>query len=104
MNIKRICSLLLAAVMGLSLTGCGGAPAEEDTPSALSANIRQGSVTEPEPESLPFFASLFGARKSAANSVKAVSGKIAEAAYPQTVPYPREEDFLDENGRFDNDA
>ena len=114
MTIKRFCSLLMAAAMGLTLIGCGGAPAESDSPAAfdaeenapaeLSANIGQ-SDADKEPESLPFFASLFHTKKKAVPpSAKTIPGEIAKAVYPTTAPFPNEADYVSANGAFDSEA
>lgn len=99
MKIKRFVSLMMAAVMGVTLAACGGAPAEDNRLSALSANVPAFDA-DPEPESLPFFAGLFGGKKSA----QPVAGEIAKAVYPTAVPYPKEEDYISADGSFDSEA
>ena len=98
MKIKRLFSWMMAAVMGLALVGCGGAPAGDSALAPLSANV-PAFDEEPEPESLPFFASLFKAKPAPAP----VAGEIAKAVYPNAVPYPKEEDYANANG-FDSEA
>ena len=77
MKIKRLLSLMMATVMGLTLFGCGGARAEDSGISPLNANV-PAFDDDPEPESLPFFASLFNAKETPAP----VAGEIAKAVYP----------------------
>ena len=108
MRIKRFFSLVMAAVMGLSLVGCGGAYAEDERPSPLSASVGQDGAPkfdpDPEPESLPFFASLFGAKKAPDDAPKPIAGEIAKASYPLIPAYPKEEDYVSGNGSFDAEA
>ncbi|MBQ6206677.1 MAG: hypothetical protein IJK52_06310 [Oscillospiraceae bacterium] len=99
MKIKRLLSLMMATVMGLTLFGCGGARAEDSGISPLNANV-PAFDDDPEPESLPFFASLFNAKETPAP----VAGEIAKAVYPSAVPYPTEDDYTDESGSFDSEA
>ena len=101
----------MAALMGLTLTNCGAsAPsasgAGDGAPSELSANIKR-SDADKEPESLPFFASLFRTKQASTRTESAatqIPGEIAKALYPQTAPYPKEEDYISANGGFDSEA
>ena len=102
MRLKRFFSLMMAAVMGLALAGCGGAPAEDARLSALSADAPKFDA-DPEPESLPFFASLFKSQPTE-DSPAPIAGEIAKAAYPEVAPYPHEDDYVSANGTFDSEA
>ncbi|MBR3569610.1 MAG: hypothetical protein IKN96_02255 [Oscillibacter sp.] len=99
MRIKRFLSFLMAAAMAWTLIGCGGAAAAEDGLSALNADAPAFDA-EPEPESLPAFAAMFGAKQAA----RASAGEIAKAVYPQAPAYPKEEDYVSPNGAFDSEA
>ena len=119
MNIKRCCAFLMAAVMGLSLTACGGGNGvhEETESGAVELKIGVNGAPEfdpePEPESLPTYAALFGGDTSDAQSPDTpdagtsdapISGEIVKAVYPEAVPYPREEAYYRDGVGFDSEA
>ena len=119
MKIKRFCSLLMAAVMGLTMMGCGaGVPEEpENSLSGLKASVGPNALPELDPEEEP---EAHWARPSVADeeepeahaatsyaptkSGTPIAGEIAKAVYPQTIPFPKEENFIGDDRRIDMDA
>ena len=111
MRIKRFCSLLMAAVMGLTMIGCGPAPgASENALAGLKASVDPGAVPELDPDEEP---EAHWARPAppaddeepeahaaASYAPAVIAGEIARATYPETVPYPLESDYTEENGRL----
>lgn len=96
MRLKRFFSFALSVALGLTLTACGGGPAAD----AVRLNADAPAFdADPEPESLPAFAALFAPKR---DDVKPQSDAIAKAVYPQTVPYPQEEDYLQPGGMDHN--
>ena len=111
MRIKRFCSLLMAAVMGLTMMGCGAMPGASDNAlSGLKASVNPGDVPELDPDEEP--EAHWGksapddeepeahAAKSYAPAVSVTprAGEIARATYPETVPYPVESEYVDARG------
>ena len=123
MNVKRCVAFLMSAVMGLSLTACGGGNGvrEQEESGAVELKIGVNGEPEfdpePEPELLPEFASLFGGDAQTPDTSGAgtsdtsdagtfdapISGEIVKAVYPEAVPYPQEDAYFRDGG-FDNDA
>ncbi len=108
MRIKRFCSLLMAAVMGLTMIGCGPVPgASENALAGLKASVDPGAVPELDPDEEP---EAHWAKPAPADDEEpeahaatsyapsAIAGEIARASYPETVPYPLESDYYTENG------
>ena len=109
MRLKRFCSLLMAAAMGLTMMGCGaGTPPESQGGlSGLKASVSPNAVPELNPDEEP---EAHWNDKPApddepeahwndkAASATPIAGEIVKAAYPETVPFPLESDY---NGSFD---
>ena len=120
MRIKRFCSLLMAAVMGLTMMGCGAGPIgdAENGLAGLKASVGPNAMPELNPDEEPEAhwndpyqtpappsddeepEAHAATSYAPAASVKPIAGQIVKASYPETVPYPIESDYIGQNGAF----
>lgn len=114
MRLKRFCSLLMAAVMGLTMMGCGGTPPESESGlSGLKASVSPNAVPELNPDEEPEAhwndkpAPVLDDDEPEAHwndkdaPTTPIAGEIVKAVYPETVPFPLESDYMGENNSFD---